>query len=941
MLVSYDAGRIHAARTGVASHDAASTAAARPAPGPDDDPTPNNYRAPDDCLSTVPLPVLTYGGADGGGSLTPTDVRVEWHVGAASTEVSIEFDFANPSAERTMAVVAQYPLLRGQRVVRERQTCTYGDGRHFTLEPTVHRREEARAAFEAAARSTTHAATLSESKGNEHTMRMDKVPAGASCCFRLVVATDATPWHSFTKRHPRDPDVEFVDVLTPVPRTESAFPVGFSWRVAAGDRAEGTSERPWNVVDVGDVEEEVLHEWEHQMTKRYHGAAVVYVTAEEDGAAVYKARGLHPRLLWTRLQRARTADPLATLQHDLLPHLESNASPLADAVVPAAVWPLPDGRVLRVLRVSAPTLSADDTPLSSIPDELLIVLAVDVSGSTTYERRLESFKDFMKYLVALLPSHVQGLRDHGFLSSTTRIRYRVVSFSDTLVYAKDFAEDALPSVMESVREWTPCSFTDFGTWMDDCEAELGKATADTRAVAVVATDGGHNGRTDLKQKLAQLAKVRDIEYCMLGYGAWLDPRVVRTFETQVGAEALKVHSLDSSRDTAMAMLERLSRCIVRVCQRMTLTLPGVLAVRSVDNAPLPTVSVRDPMHPSVSALVCRAETACDVLAVGTPSAWDEVADHLGVPRWTAPKAVEDKAQIARRIVQVGDRVLGGDAMFAVPLRDGERKLLLEAIAVDANVLAPEVTSLFAATTLDVAVDPVPDQHHPTPEGLFATLRARRERETCGPSSFDAASPPARRGGLSTRMSRGHSDDDDAMPVYRSLTSALNVDDATDAEAAHSVVADLWTWLTVSAHARMGPADTHSDETLARLSQSAPVPPPPSSSPCDRDDAMPSTPKKARLDDVVRATLGRAGGMFAHEAKETTARAEWALRAQRERQLLARLGAGREATTDRVLLVAEAPPASAGAARRFRELASALVRRARRGAAMDEDAWECV
>ena len=529
----------------------------------------------------------------------------------------------------TAAAILDVPRLPDLLLLEEEHMCD-----KIQYNPEVMEKEQADASYEAAASSTTHSATLSDTADDAFQIKLDKIPDGATAIFgcrflqgsglrrrdRVGADGEAPP--------ERIADVSIVPGYTPL----DAVGVPFELQVYVG---------PGLTVIV--PEDEVLREDVIKLGREADRAALRYLRGLRDvSPAVSELLQLGPTLLsagaldsWRRLSwssptglargtliRIRLSEP----QVDLIAELrkltigapaQKDPAMAAEAALCSAVHAVDtidgvcfapeDGSKLAstLVDLTLPLAPLPGLAPTSAPHELYVI--VDTSGSTAMRvhsdslggqvARLDTSKHLLRAILNALPVHLNALRDQQLIN-TQPVRVRLWSFDDRTTSLADVMlpadrtepGDVVEQLQAQLRALRPGGCTNYDSWSAELRACVAVNPASLHSVILV-TDGGATSRERFFGEIDAIRKQPGVGFFQvdcLGYGPWLDPSCVSWLARMTGGEALMVASLEG-RAIQTKVLGLLARSVLRAASRLTLRVHGaqLLALRNGSDAAAP------------------------------------------------------------------------------------------------------------------------------------------------------------------------------------------------------------------------------------------------------------------------------------------------------------------------------------------------------------------
>ena len=529
----------------------------------------------------------------------------------------------------TAAAILDVPRLPGLLLLEEEHVCD-----KIQYNPEVMEKEQADASYEAAASSTTHSATLSDTAEDAFQIKLDKIPDGATVIFGCrflqgsglrrrdrVGANGEAPSE-------RIADVSIVPGFTPL----DAVGVPFELQVHVG---------PGLAVVV--PEDEVLREDVIKLGREADRAALRYLRGLRDvSPAVSELLQLGPTLLsagsldsWRRLSwssptglargtlvRIRLSEP----QIDLIAELrkltigapaQKDPAMAAEAALSSAVHAVDtidgvcfapeDGSKLAstLVDLTLPLAPLPGLAPTSAPHELYVI--IDTSGSTAMSvhsdslggqvARLDTSKHLLRAILNALPVHLNALRDQQLIN-TQPVRVRLWSFDDRTTSLADVMlpadrtepGDVVEQLQAQLRALRPGGCTNYDSWSAELRACVAVNPASLHSVILV-TDGGATSRERFFSEIDAIRKQPGVGFFQvdcLGYGPWLDPSCVSWLARMTGGEALMVESLEGGA-IQTKVLGLLARSVLRAASRLTLRVHGaqLLALRNGSDAAAP------------------------------------------------------------------------------------------------------------------------------------------------------------------------------------------------------------------------------------------------------------------------------------------------------------------------------------------------------------------
>jgi len=432
----------------------------------------------------------------------------------------------------TAAAILDVPRLPDLLLLEEEHVCD-----KIQYHPEVMEKEQADASYEAAASSTTHSATLSDTAEDAFQIKLDKIPDGATVIFGCrflqgsglrrrdrVGANGEAPSE-------RIADVSIVPGFTPL----DAVGVPFELQVHVG---------PGLAVVV--PEDEVLREDVIKLGREADRATLRYLRGLRDvSPAVSELLQLGPTLLsagsldsWRRLSwssptglargtlvRVRLSEP----QIDQIAELrkltigapaQKDPAMAAEAALNSAVHAVDtidgvcfapeDGSKLAstLVDLTLPLAPLPGLAPTSAPHELYVI--IDTSGSTAmsvhsdslggHVARLDTSKHLLRAILNALPVHLNALRDQQLIN-TQPVRVRLWSFDDRTTSLADVMLPAdrtepgnvVEQLQAQLRALRPGGCTNYDSWSAELRACVAVNPASLHSVILV-TDGGATSR---------------------------------------------------------------------------------------------------------------------------------------------------------------------------------------------------------------------------------------------------------------------------------------------------------------------------------------------------------------------------------------------------------------------------------------------------------------
>jgi len=529
----------------------------------------------------------------------------------------------------TAAAILDVPRLPDLLLLEEEHVCD-----KIQYNPEVMEKEQADASYEAAASSTTHSATLSDTAEDAFQIKLDKIPDGATVIFGCrflqgsglrrrdrVGANGEAPSE-------RIADVSIVPGFTPL----DAVGVPFELQVHVG---------PGLAVVV--PEDEVLREDVIKLGREADRATLRYLRGLRDvSPAVSELLQLGPTLLsagsldsWRRLSwssptglargtlvRVRLSesqiDQIAELrkltigapaQKDPAMAAEAALSSAVHAVdtIDGVCFAPEDGSKLAstLVDLTLPLAPLPGLAPTSAPHELYVI--IDTSGSTAmsvhsdslggHVARLDTSKHLLRAILNALPVHLNALRDQQLIN-TQPVRVRLWSFDDRTTSLADVMLPAdrtepgnvVEQLQAQLRALRPGGCTNYDSWSAELRACVAVNPASLHSVILV-TDGGATSRERFFGEIDAIRKQPGVGFFQvdcLGYGPWLDPSCVSWLARMTGGEALMVESLEGGA-IQTKVLGLLARSVLRAASRLTLRVHGaqLLALRNGSDAAAP------------------------------------------------------------------------------------------------------------------------------------------------------------------------------------------------------------------------------------------------------------------------------------------------------------------------------------------------------------------
>jgi len=537
-------------------------------------------------------------------NVLPDQVRLTTVV---TKEGAIVFDLqvevTNPMS-CVAAAVLDVPRLPGLLLLEEEH---HVGAVHYA--PKVMQKEQADAAFQQAAASQTHSASLGAVEESSFSVKLDKIPPKATATFGVKLLQSGG-LRSFgavvADGDASSSDIADVTILPSyAPLDGRGVPFDFSLRfdeafecclpAAEVMRHEARAMASQRSVDVSSVlflaPEAVEGDGPSRLLRWRHTTGL--------------ARGT---LLRARLVRKRDDASLATGLSAL------GAAPVATPRVESvdtfcgAYYSPQDGSAsdASLIALRVPSQLPGVAP-NAAPHQLTVI--VDTSGSTGRSARgggnvLDASKGLLRAILRALPEHINTMRARGAINGQP-VTLRLWHFDSTTIGDAEVAvgggvssEAAIAQVVAKLDQLRPGGVTNYDSWAKRLSDTVAAQPSALHSVLLV-TDGGATQRERFVESIEAIGAMPDVGFFQvdcLGYGPWLDQRTVSYLASATGGEALMVEEVGgSAMQTKVVGL--LARSMLRAGSQLTMRVSGaLLAAKPADGERPPSAT------PSFSSL---------------------------------------------------------------------------------------------------------------------------------------------------------------------------------------------------------------------------------------------------------------------------------------------------------------------------------------------------
>jgi len=621
----------------IPANDRLSPRSNAPPPAAGDSMEPNNLIGLDDTNGFCAAVRCTLGAEAASDTLVPVKEEVSVLPGSvdlkfivsAKKEIFVEVSIAiTNSLATTAAAQVDIPRVPGLVLLEEVHVV---DGIRYL--PQVTEKLAAQAAYEAAANSQTHSATLSSSEDDAIQVQLDKVPKGSQATCTLTFLAIGGLRQTQAVMSDADEDAAVIADLAIIapwsPLDTRGVP--FSVSVSLPPGLEPTLPS----AEVMHAEASLLN----SLTLAGGSAGREHVHAS---AIVHLAPSLHDsgegQLTWShagglargtvvklRISESHNEDVISALGSLAV---SSDVSPQSDFLgpsarsVPGQVVLSPSGELEGVLsgvdtvrgvthsrttgapldaslvQVSIPTVMPGVAP-SAAPHE--VVFIVDTSGSTAMwcGGGPESFQDKAKHLLQsaldALPHQVAALRAAKLINNED-VNVHLWQFNSTTHELGDVvlrgcgadgfagAKAVLP-LKSHVSTFRPGGSTNYDSWSATLRAHISARPSHLFSVLLI-TDGGATSRQTFFDEITRISAMKRgsgfLQVDCVGYGPWLDQRTVTHAAGQTGGEAIMVEE-PTGQALATKLLGLVARSMLRAAGRLTLAIEGDVDLLAVAN----------------------------------------------------------------------------------------------------------------------------------------------------------------------------------------------------------------------------------------------------------------------------------------------------------------------------------------------------------------------
>lgn len=515
--------------------------------GPGDFTTPNNVLA---AQTLIPVYVRVQRGTDAVGiqDVSPEDVKIEVEDrGAAGLFVTTSVAASNQTAD-TAAMSLKLARVHGAIIVDERQEIGT-----WSMERSVKRSEDANDTMAKVEASTTHSGVLATTCDDNTLYTVAKVPAGARVLF---VTTTRHPPPAFA-REVRDPSSQGTFDIADVAIALPMAPLGASMPTTVSLLGKNTLRIPTS------------HAAEFDKTTHFHTAQQV-TWMETDVLTLPHGT---PALTVVKMRLCHAIEALSldclSIGGDTLTAVPSGYD--EDTGVKQHA-------LLLDMAIPDPSPCAmggggGDRPV------IHIVIVNDTSGSMGFrlgqnaETNLVMAKRAERTIATLLATkHVPQLRQRGLLGIDQPVVVSFLSFHSTarILRARVPLGDsvALEDALKAVEDHDESGGTNFRSYAQKMSELFDTVSTEECVVELLLTDGG---AYDLDLFLADhrllKARVKECRVVVIGFGAWVDEHTARVTQT----DGYAMLTSFSEPDVVADALRLLPLAIIRAANVVTLS----------------------------------------------------------------------------------------------------------------------------------------------------------------------------------------------------------------------------------------------------------------------------------------------------------------------------------------------------------------------------------
>jgi hypothetical protein len=247
--------------------------------------------------------------------------------------------------------------------------------------------------------------------------------------------------------------------------------------------------------------------------------------------------------------------------------------------------PIGNGEVVHKATLSVPSLWKPDVVSSGENEVIVVAVAVDHSGSTSFagwngESVCKGLHKYASFALESLPSQVESLVREGFVGKGVSFHLIVVSFDHTsdVLYSGPLTQDAVDDVKGKLSSIVPGGGTNFDTFRKAFKQYVLDVLSSSdqekivHLVCLLFSDGGDFGIgtevADLKEKVEKTGG--KYQMVCVGSGMWLsEPTMIEN--TTYPFSALLVRNLDDAgkRSVLVVLPRMISICKPSLCCKVT------------------------------------------------------------------------------------------------------------------------------------------------------------------------------------------------------------------------------------------------------------------------------------------------------------------------------------------------------------------------------------